>query len=422
MKQLLAYAKNIEKDFSTKNKSYNSKLELGISSLATGDYEKAKSMFDGAIELDSSQPSGWLAKAFAEIALVSDENFNNLEIEELLSRALKSKKPEVLNYKVALAGCLAYRHAVLIKKGVLAVEKFLEEQKKAKQKKALAIGTAVVGTMFTGKKNSITSNVIGSTMIAGGAAAAFKSSLEEEEFKKLADSIYSKSLGQTFLSIPIIYLCGTLIGNKQFKDANLKANFQVVIDSWKESVIYLYGKQRDQLVKVLNKVSVNDAEKVQELIDNYKSVKEVGEFSAFMKIIGLSKHVIFDKLDKTFRVDLKNIFSTKESMEGLENAKKQQKKGFTALVIAFIVAIIIMYATNGDAPALPWISDGIGIAIFMYYYSIKGQSKEMKEFEVVFNNLKNDIKNTDILKEDIDINLIQEKKESGKKDNNLLDM
>ena len=75
MKQLLSYAKNIEKDFKTNNNDYNSKLELGISSLATGDYEKAKNMFDGAIELDSSQPSGWLAKAFAEIALVPDEKF-----------------------------------------------------------------------------------------------------------------------------------------------------------------------------------------------------------------------------------------------------------------------------------------------------------------------------------------------------------
>ena len=423
MKQLLSYAKNIEKDFKTNNNDYNSKLELGISSLATGDYEKAKNMFDGAIELDSSQPSGWLAKAFAEIALVPDEKFNDLEIEELLNRALKSKKSEVLNYKVALAGCLAYRHAVLIKKGVLAVEKFLAEQKKAKQKKSAAIGTALVGSMLTGKKNSTMSNVIGGTMIAGGAAAAYQSSLKEEEFKKLADSLYAKSLSQTYLSIPIIYLCGTLIGNQKLKDENLKANFQVVIDSWKDSVIYLYGKQKDQLLEVLKKVNFSDADRIKKAIDDYKSIKEVGEFATFMKIIGLSKHKIFDSLDKTFRVELKNIFSSEEALEDLEKASKQQNKGTMLGAAALIIAFISIYIDDSvsDGP-IPWIIDGIGGVLFWYFYYKKGQTTEMKDFQVIYNNLQEEIKNTIISKEDIDINLIQEKKQSGKKDSNLLDM
>ena len=78
MKPLLLFSKNLETHFPNKNKEYQSKMDLAISSLVTGDYQKSKEMFDGAIEIDSTFPSAWLGKAFAEVALVPDENFNDL--------------------------------------------------------------------------------------------------------------------------------------------------------------------------------------------------------------------------------------------------------------------------------------------------------------------------------------------------------
>ena len=50
-------------------------------------------MFDAAIEIDSQFPSAWLGKAFSEIALVSDENFNSLTIDEYLNRSLETNLP-----------------------------------------------------------------------------------------------------------------------------------------------------------------------------------------------------------------------------------------------------------------------------------------------------------------------------------------
>ena len=88
MKALLNYSKNIENDFPIKSNEYRSKIELGVTSLNSSDYKKAKDMFDGAIELDSSHPSGWLGKAFAEIAQSSEEQFNELQIDEYIERAL----------------------------------------------------------------------------------------------------------------------------------------------------------------------------------------------------------------------------------------------------------------------------------------------------------------------------------------------
>ena len=112
-------------------------MDLAISSLVTGDYQKAKQMFDAAIEIDSQFPSAWLGKAFSEIAFVQDEDFNQLTIDEYLSRAMRTTD-NILKYKVAIAGCLAYRHAVIIKKCVLAVEEALRQKKEAEKKKTTA--------------------------------------------------------------------------------------------------------------------------------------------------------------------------------------------------------------------------------------------------------------------------------------------
>ena len=88
MKELLKFSKYLESDFVNPNPTYQSKMDLAISSLVTGDYQKAKNMFDAAIEIDSQFPSAWLGKAFSEIAYVEDEHFNSLTIDEYLSRAM----------------------------------------------------------------------------------------------------------------------------------------------------------------------------------------------------------------------------------------------------------------------------------------------------------------------------------------------
>ena len=140
MKDLLKFSKYLESDFVNPNPTYQSKIDLAISSLVTGDYQKAKNMFDAAIEIDSQFPSAWLGKAFSEIAYVEDEHFNSLTIDEYLNRAMRSTD-NILKYKVAIAGCLAYRHAVIIKKCVLAVEEALRQKKEAEKAK-IALSSA----------------------------------------------------------------------------------------------------------------------------------------------------------------------------------------------------------------------------------------------------------------------------------------
>lgn len=424
MKDLLKFSKYLETDFVNSNPTYQSKMDLAISSLVTGDYQKAKNMFDAAIEIDSQFPSAWLGKAFSEIANVEDEHFNSLTIDEYLSRAMRTTD-NILKYKVAIAGCLAYRHAVIIKKCVLAVEEALRQKKEAEKAKSKGIATAIVGSMFTGKDKSIGSNIVGGALIAGGTTYAMQSHLKAKELELLGNSIYTSALSQTYLSTPIIHLCGTL--EDKIEDVNLRGNFNVVMDSWKDSVIYLYNKQREQLVTRLKKFSVSEAENIQKLLNDPNSIQEVGEFVAFMKIIGLSNHKIFDLLNKLFKETLPKHFDNPEAKSGLEEAKKKQKFATGLGAGIFVIGVFSIFIVSNinknsyeDKSALsviPWLIDGVGLFVGIYLSS-KAKTSEMKDFEKVYAQAISDINSINININDFNLNLIGS--ENNNNNNNSL--
>ena len=408
MKELLKFSKYLETDFVNSDSAYQSKMDLAISSLVTGDYSKAKQLFDGAIEIDSQFPSAWLGKAFAEIALVDDDGFNSLAIDEYLTRAMRTTD-DILKYKVAIAGCLAYRHAVIIKKCVVAVEVAIEEQKKAKKQRNIAIATAVAGTMFTGKDKSIGSNIVGGALIVGGANHAINAHLKAAEMEVLGKSIYTAALGQTYLSIPIISLCGSL--ESQIQDDLLKVNFNVVLDSWKESVNYLYMKQRDQLVELLRAIKLDEAESIKNFIIHPSSIQEVGELLSFLKIIGMSHHRSFVVLDKLFNHTLGNIFKNEDSLKKLIRAEKNQKiaksiGGVFILNGIALAAIIEEKSNKGVFAALSVLSDLIGLGLG-YFLIKKSKNSDMKEFESEYNASIQELGVLVINKEDFRFNVIE---------------
>jgi len=159
MKGLLRYSKQLESDFRSPSALYQSKMDLGISSLISGDFAMAKQMFDSAVEFDSLFPSAWIGKAFAEVALSPDESLNDLSIDEFLSRALKGST-DIINYKVAIAGFLAFRHTKLIKKQVQIVEEALRAKELAEKAKSRSISTAIIGGMIMGRDKSNSKNII----------------------------------------------------------------------------------------------------------------------------------------------------------------------------------------------------------------------------------------------------------------------
>ncbi len=422
MKELFSYAKQLERDFVNPNTIYQSKIDLALSSLVTGDYIKSKQMFDAAIEIDSLFPSAWLGKAFAEIALVEDEKFNDITIDEYIERAIRTA-PEINKYRVALAGCLAYRHAVIIKKCVVAVEVAKKEKKKAEINAALGAGTAVVGSMFTGRDKSVRSNIIGGSLMVGGAVHAAQSSLKAQEMEVLGKSLFTAALSQTYLSTPIIYLCESL--NNQITDNSLKNNFKVVTDSWKDSVIYLFEKQKEQLVKKLYGFGIHGAENILKVIKNPNSVQEIGELTAFLKITGLQNHKIAIILNRLFNETLKKHFSSEESIKKLKKARNRQMILLPVCAILPVVLVVSVMSLLGFFPFdtdfklyTGWGFDSIGIIISFIIYSKTTSTEEMKKFKEEYNSAIREVNNSKISKEDFNLSLIEEQNNSN--DSNLL--
>lgn len=411
MKELLQYAKDLESDFVNNNINYQSKIDLALSSLVTGDYLKSKQMFDLAIEIDSQFPSAWIGKAFAEIALVDDNSFNEINIDEYLTRALRTTQ-DILKYKVAILGCLAYRHALIIKKSVLAVEEAIKQKKAAEKKKSIAVATSVTGAVMAGTSKSRTGKVLGGSLAAGGAVKATQYQMEEDQLNQLEKSLYSAALFQTYSSAPIIKLCYTLYDN--IDNINLKTNFSVVIESWKESIIYLFQKQREQLIERLKLFSPNDANQLNQLLTNPYQIQEFGEFVSFMRIIGLQNHQIYTKLDSVFTITLPKYFSDSDSIDKLKKAGNNQNIAFGIGAFMLVIGLLSIYTdyVQNDNYWVSYAIDLTGIILGIVLY-MASKTEEMKKFEVEYLNIISEFKQIELGKNDLELNYIEEKTTSN---------
>ena len=203
MKDFLLYIKNLEKDFDLSERSYRSKIELGVTSLITSDYIKAKEMFDGAIEMDSDMPAGWIGKCFAEIALVSDDDFNDLMLDEYINRALR-KSDELMNYRAALCGCLIYRHDQLINKYYNLRAKANNAAANAANNANLGVGAAAIGLALSGNRRSVASNIVGGALITGGISTAMIENANMNYFKNAGNEYDYLLMYQCLMSSPMV--------------------------------------------------------------------------------------------------------------------------------------------------------------------------------------------------------------------------
>ena len=400
MRELLNFSKELEIDFVNQNANYQSKMDLAITSLVTGDYRKSKNLFDSAIEIDSLFPSAWLGKAFSEIALVSDEDFNSLKIDEYLNRALRTTE-NLTKYKVALAGCLAYRHSIIIHKYTKIVENAIQQQREAELHRNIALVAAVAGAVVSGKEKSIASNIVGASLITGGIGYAIHSQLEANEYSFLGNSNYRAALTQCYLSAPIIHLCGTLID--KIEDEQLAEAFNVVLKGWKQSIIYLFHCQKRQLLNKLNSYNVNKASDIL-LILGPRKIQEVGEFISFSKVVGLSNHKSTDIIDTLFRITLKNIFKDKTQKEELKSIIWWEDYKNYILAALVIFTLYLIGSTNDLDSFLMFVYSGCSIGA---WYILKPKKIiGMKEFATEYRTAIENFSKIDIGTRDINLNQI----------------
>lgn len=255
MKEFLHYVKNLEIDFDLSDRSYRSKIELGVTSLITSDYIKAKEMFDGAIEMDSDMPAGWLGKCFAEIALVSDDDFNDLMLDEYINRALR-KSDELMNYRAALCGCLIYRHDQLINKYYNLRAKANNAAANAANNANLGVGAAAIGLALSGNRRSVASNIVGGALITGGISTAIVENANMNYFKNAGNEYDYLLMYQCLMSSPIVKFSSVLsqkIENSKLVKFLLDANLE-----WNQTMNLVLADEVISLYNHLNKIKVSD--------------------------------------------------------------------------------------------------------------------------------------------------------------------
>jgi hypothetical protein len=232
---------------------------------------------------------------------------------------------------------------------------------------------AAAGTMFTGGNKSITSNIVGGALIGGGVTTAISSGLKSMELEKLGNSIYSAALGQTYLSIPIIRLCESLTGSNI--DNDLKHNFNTVVDSWKDSVLYLINHQKrtlDEQIAKWYKTMVNHP------------TNEIKAFQSTLKMIGIRSN--------EYDIALENYLNLYNASQDKFSPSKQFVFAFA---VVFVVGIVFI-TMSSIFKSIPEINNSVK-AYITYFSSIiagylvykKLMPKELKVLKASFANIKN---------------------------------
>lgn len=367
MKDFLLYVKNLEKDFDLSERSYRSKIELGVTSLITSDYIKAKEMFDGAIEMDSDLPAGWIGKCFAEIALVSDDDFNDLMLDEYINRALR-KSDELMNYRAALCGCLIYRHDQLINKYYNLRAKANNAAANAANNANLGVGAAAIGLALSGNRRSVASNIVGGALITGGISTAMIENSNMNYFKNAGNEYDYLLMYQCLMSSPIVKFSNVLSGKiensnlvKFLSDANLE---------WNQTMNLVLSDEVSAVFKYLNKLGTTDLikfirEKNSVEINRLFMIQEITKGENCEEKIQLNRIITYES-------------ESNKKVQVLKNLDKDLDN-YIHKLIAIILSIVGLFTIGIDYQLSIFIF--IFSVIFFIIYKIKSVPNELMLFK-----------------------------------------
>jgi hypothetical protein len=185
------------------------------------------------------------------------------------------------------------------------------------------------------------------------------------EIEKLGNSIYKSALGQTYLSIPIIRLCESL-ASSNIHDS-LKHNFNTVVDSWKDSVLYLINNQKRSLEdKII---------KWQTTMVNHPT-EEIRAFQLTLKMTGITNSSYEKALENYL-----NIFLMSEAKFSQGNQFKIVVKVLIALAITFIIITSLFKLISGvsqEIKAYISIFTLVGVGAYVKKRSTPIELKELK--------------------------------------------
>jgi hypothetical protein len=379
MKELLNPIRTLEKDYHSQDPEFVSKLEFGESLLLSGDYTSATEQFNKAIELDTKNPGGWIGRAIAEICETSSEEIFSVNVDEYLNRAKSLDASEnIIKYTALACGLIAFKHSSAIKSHIQLQQQALANKKVAQANAIVGGAMAVLGGAIASNSKGTFSKVVGYSLLGTGAGMGISNLLSASQFGDISNSIYKNALAHCFISIPIISYCNNILSSLPSSD--FKSNMSVVINSWKDSVHYLYTTEKEQLLTRLKSL-VSDDEKLNKAIIENGKIQEIREFHIFIDMIGLDNTELFketDELDKRIEQFIAGLDS--ESLKEASEISPWQTGCGVFFVLAMILGASVEMGLLTEGGSVYEIIMWTGLAL-MIYVGVKLSRKKKRIFK-----------------------------------------
>lgn len=375
MNESLKLIKNIESDFYSNNEKFNSFLELGSSYFIGNEYDKAVAIFEKAIELEPKNSGGWIGKAITHLASAGTVEINSVNISDYIEKAkLNSDKFKIQKYLEAITLHYGYQYAVSIKQYIEQTNQAIAEKKKAQVAAVIGLATAVAGGAIANQSKSITGTFIGYSMLTGGAGVTIKKGYDTFSLDKLSKSLYGNALAQSILSGPTIQACHQILENSS---GDLKQNASDILNTWKDSVIYLFQNEKIHFLGLVEEMS-----NIDNLLDKSKRTEiqsKIDEILYFMDMIGLDKSADFNTV-----LRIKGIiesFSDDFNDEEIESIAKKRKntKFWTLAIILGGLALIGHFDEKGMMPDSSFLIFSILIGFYLVYRYFRKKRNDLSE-------------------------------------------
>lgn len=396
---------NITKDFANDNDKFNSLLELGETYFRGKEYDKSISAYEKAIEEYPKNSGGWLGKALSHLATTDIIGINEVDVKAYLDSALKYGDQGTLEkYLIGVTLFYSFNYAAAIKLLIDQTNQAIAEKQSAQIQAVVGLATATIGGSIAKNSKGSLGTMIGYGMLAGGSGVTVKKGFDSFKLDQLSKSMYGNALAQTLISVPVIKQCHEILMKAS---GDLHHNTSVILDSWKESVIYLFKNEKEQFVKDLKKLDdidnlVNDESRAE-------VEKKVDEILYFMDMVGLDESNDF----RTVMSIKKSISSFKEKFSATERSNISKKKsklnkgcGIWAVVI-FLFAGVLMNTFGEDGGAMVFWALVVWRGFVYYRKNAKINSEAgLDVVEREINQIITEMKEVQIEKNEFDLNLL----------------
>jgi tetratricopeptide (TPR) repeat protein len=368
METLRSVIKSVASDFKSDNENLDAYLELGTSYFAGNELKKALGHFENAIEEDPKNAGGWIGKAITHLAMTSVVEINTINIQDYIEKAiLYTDESTIKKYLEAITLHYGFQFASAIKLYINQANQAIAEKKKAQVAAVVGLATAVAGGVVAKNSKSFTGSFIGYGMLAGGTGVTIKSGYDSFSLDQLSKSLYGNALAQAIISVSTMQSCYQIY---EYSNGDLKQNVEFILDSWKDSVLFLFVNEKSNFLKLVNELSDTD-----KFLDKGKRLEvhnKIDEILYFMDMIGLDDSADFEHVKQLKAVVVS--FAEQFSEEKIEAIENKRKKTQTGCCIASFIILFIVGSLGKRLPAessIPGLFTIVGAVLIYRYYNKK---------------------------------------------------